>query len=894
MTVTNTSLLGLALPTTGTESGVWGDDVNNGFTILVDISVAGTNNITQDSDITLAVSNGSNSSSFTSTATNSTVAQYYVLNCTGARTANRNIIAPASSKTYYVINSTTTATTPFTITIKKSGGTGVTIPPGAAALVAYNGTDFQAINAITGVLGFSDTNIVMSAQASANTYVQGIIQNSNSGTSASADFIVANNLSTATTYYGDFGINSSTFSGTGSLSAANATYVTATSGDLALGTTTSNAIHFVVNSGATDAMTINTSGALALNGSYGTSGQVLTSGGSSAVPTWTTVIGTVPSPFTANGVVYASSTSALATGSALTFDGNNVGVGLTPSAWDGTFKNIQIGGNGYSGSFYSQANGDNSNGIVLNAYYSSGWKYTASSKASTQYEQNNGIHKWSVASSGTANNAISFIQAMTLNNSGYLGIGTTSPTAPLQVNVNNSTTTISGSQGGVILQNTNSTSGAVNAQFFANSGGYYSAAIYTTQTQTGNAGDNLILNTKTSGGSWNSGLILDTSGNLGLGVTPSAWSGAKAFQVYNASMYSTGGNTFLANNYYYNGSNNIYTQSNYATALGLNSGQFQFFVAPSGTAGGTISFTQAMTLTNTGDLLFGTTSDYTSGSGYPQFITSSALIAPLSGVDQTAFVTGAYQPTYNGSWKHRGNYNATMYQQASGVHAWFTNNSTDGGTGNNVTFTQAMTLTNNGLLGIGCVAPYAALQVVQSGVPITSGAGYGGSIVQNNGGSGYDAAQYIVAGSGGNGRFIGGYSTGATNLTIVAEFYSDNTNTRACVRSNQSNGVYLVSGGTSWNSLSDERSKENLVPITDAVNKVLSLRAVTGNYIADQTKKSRSFLIAQDVEKVLPEAVDTSDPKEYGLAYTDVIPLLVASIKELSAKVTALEAKLGV
>jgi hypothetical protein len=324
MAYTNTTLLGLNQPTTGSESGVWGDDVNNGFTQLVDVSVAGTNNITQDSDITLAISNGSNSSSFTSTATNSTVAQYYVLNCTGARTANRNIIAPASSKTYYVINSTTTATTPFTITIKKSGGTGVTIPPGAAALVAYNGTDFQAINAITGVLGFSDTNLVISAQASANTYVQGVIQNTNSGTSASADFIVANNLSTASTYYGDFGINSSTFSGTGSLSAANATYVTATSGDLAIGTTTANAIHLVINGSATDAMTINTSGAVAFNGAYGSSTQVLTSNGSSAAPTWATVTAGVSqiiagtnvtiSPAGGTGAVTVNATSSGGTG----------------------------------------------------------------------------------------------------------------------------------------------------------------------------------------------------------------------------------------------------------------------------------------------------------------------------------------------------------------------------------------------------------------------------------------------------------------------------------------------------------------------------------------------------------------------------------------------------
>ena len=42
------------------------------------------------------------------------------------------------------------------------------------------------------------------------------------------------------------------------------------------------------------------------------------------------------SAFTSGGVVYASSTSALATGSALTFDGTNLGLGVTPSAWGAT------------------------------------------------------------------------------------------------------------------------------------------------------------------------------------------------------------------------------------------------------------------------------------------------------------------------------------------------------------------------------------------------------------------------------------------------------------------------------------------------------------------------------------------------------------------------------
>jgi len=142
----NTTLLGLNQPTTGGDSGIWGDEVNNGFTALVDISVAGTNNLTTDGDITLAVSNGTNTSTFASTGTNSTVAQYYVLNCSGARTAARNIIVPTSSKTYVVINNTTGG---YAITVKKSGGTGVSIANGETAIVYYNSTTSDVVKVTT-------------------------------------------------------------------------------------------------------------------------------------------------------------------------------------------------------------------------------------------------------------------------------------------------------------------------------------------------------------------------------------------------------------------------------------------------------------------------------------------------------------------------------------------------------------------------------------------------------------------------------------------------------------------------------------------------------------------------------------------------------------------------
>jgi hypothetical protein len=112
------------------------------------------------------------------------------------------------------------------------------------------------------------------------------------------------------------------------------------------------------------------------------------------------------------------------------------------------------------------------------------------------------------------------------------------------------------------------------------------------------------------------------------------------------------------------------------------------------------------------------------------------------------------------------------------------------------------------------------------------------------------------------------------------------------VQNGGSGGVTLASGGIAWIAVSDERKKENLVPIANAITKVSSLRSVTGNYIADVDKKSRAFLIAQDVEAVLPEAVDKSDPDVMGLAYTDVIPLLVAAIKEQTVLINSLKARL--
>ena len=120
------------------------------------------------------------------------------------------------------------------------------------------------------------------------------------------------------------------------------------------------------------------------------------------------------------------------------------------------------------------------------------------------------------------------------------------------------------------------------------------------------------------------------------------------------------------------------------------------------------------------------------------------------------------------------------------------------------------------------------------------------------------------------------------------------TPTNFYVTAANSLGVYLAgTSATSWSSASDERLKNIIEPIANGLQKVNTLRAVIGSYKADETKTRRPFLIAQDLQQVLPEAVNASNPDALGVQYTEVIPLLVAAIQELSAKNDALEARLA-
>jgi len=114
---------------------------------------------------------------------------------------------------------------------------------------------------------------------------------------------------------------------------------------------------------------------------------------------------------------------------------------------------------------------------------------------------------------------------------------------------------------------------------------------------------------------------LDASGNLGLGVTPSAWGGGLSGTGLQVGAYTsiTSANAFGAGygfNFYYDGTNYRYVASNFASLIEQSGGAFRFKTAASGTAGNAITFTQAMTLDASGNLGVGATSPaFALGSG---------------------------------------------------------------------------------------------------------------------------------------------------------------------------------------------------------------------------------------------------------------------------------------
>ena len=90
---------------------------------------------------------------------------------------------------------------------------------------------------------------------------------------------------------------------------------------------------------------------------------------------------------------------------------------------------------------------------------------------------------------------------------------------------------------------------------------------------------------------------------------------------------------------------------------------------------------------------------------------------------------------------------------------------------------------------------------------------------------------------------------------------------------------------------SDERLKKDIITIPNALDKVLALRGVNYRWKEKEDQSLKMGMIAQETELVIPEVVNTQDDEmgTKAVEYQFVVGVLIEAVKELSAKVEALE-----
>jgi hypothetical protein len=168
---------------------------------------------------------------------------------TGASVSGSNTFTNNTSTGVVEITHATESTSTTTGAFQVDGGAGI-------AKSLFVGTTLS----VGTTPGYNIPNNLASFVSTVNSYNQLVIQNKSNGTSASANLVVNNDVSSDSANYGEIGMNSSTFSGSGALNAANAVYVAAHTAPLVLGTVTAHPIRFVVNNGATDTIYIHEAG----------------------------------------------------------------------------------------------------------------------------------------------------------------------------------------------------------------------------------------------------------------------------------------------------------------------------------------------------------------------------------------------------------------------------------------------------------------------------------------------------------------------------------------------------------------------------------------------------------------------------------------------------------
>jgi hypothetical protein len=557
---------------------------------------------------------------------------------------------------------------------------------------------------------------------------------------------------------------------------------------------------------------------ITLTGTVTTSGNLTLGGTLSGVSLTSQVTGTLPTAnggtnltsFTSGGVVYASSSSALATGSALTFDGTNLALGRTALA----ARILTVQGRAC---FTSTANDSQL------AIYSDG--------------STNGLYSTYNSTGSYLPMAffINDVEQMRLTSTG-LGIGTSSPATALDVQAAN---------GQSIIRLTATTGTNPVYSRASNTGGFlYIGRDGSTGSDFGSA---------YAAGIWSTGaypmlfgtngtekMRLNSAGILGIGVNPSAWVGSLALQVNGVGAFYSDGITYdyttgVANNCYQTGNGTwaYRIAATNAARYEQNSNSHRWFVSSGApTAGGAVSFTQAMSLDAGGRLLVGTTSG-----------SEKINVASVGNQSAGAEFAGNGSAIGTGSlFVGQGSTGDAFVYNRGNTPLIFATNSTE----------RARIDTSGNLL-VGTTS----FSITAAGTRITAD----GSLSVNRDGN--DVARF----------------NRLTNDGVIVYFAQGGTD---------KGSVSIAGSVTSYNVTSDQRLKENIQNASDFGSVIDSIQVRSFNWKSDSAHQRAGF-IAQELVTVAPEAVYQPTDTEQMMAvdYSKLVPMLVKEIQSLRQRLSA-------